>query len=313
MEAQTYYDVLAGRNLELQGSSVIADTEHKDIILQEGGLFFPGCAFINFGRALTNQVFQDLKERGLAQGISLMCCGKILQYEDATGEARNTHHTRLLERLKATGVTRIITACPNCLTELQSLFEKKQVGDEFKVLPLPAVLAEADFHISEKSVEHILALDEAGAETADARIAVHDSCPDRHTGIFAEGVRALFPQETLTELEHNRKKSRCCGSLARAAGNAAVMERQALERGIEGEQASAQALVTACMSCANILGRHQKSLPVHHYLEFLYEHHIAWQHSPVYMELRILFEELHGQRSYQGTIPPEESYPIRDE
>ncbi len=44
-------------------------------------LFFPGCSFVNYAVPLVSAVYDTLVERGAVDGISLLCCGKILSYE----------------------------------------------------------------------------------------------------------------------------------------------------------------------------------------------------------------------------------------
>ena len=43
-------------------------------------LFFPGCSFINYALPLVQSVYDLLVEAGECDGISLLCCGKILEY-----------------------------------------------------------------------------------------------------------------------------------------------------------------------------------------------------------------------------------------
>lgn len=42
-------------------------------------LFFPGCSFINYGLPLVQ--VNTPADAGRVDGISLLCCGKILSYE----------------------------------------------------------------------------------------------------------------------------------------------------------------------------------------------------------------------------------------
>lgn len=299
MDSFIYYDVLAECDLAVLDDDVIVSPSCGDDDKACSSLFFPGCALINFGATVTDKTYRDLESRGIVEGISLLCCGKILAFEDEAGLIQQDHRLRLLKTLEAKGVKRIVTACPNCFDELNDMFAAAEdLQTSIEVIALPQALHAEGFAISDEGIAAVLAKD---AESfADPKVAIHDSCPDRNVGVFAENVRALFPQDRLVELEHNRKNSRCCGSLARAAGRSDVMEVQAHERGVEGVQAKAASLVTACMSCANILGRFQSSIAVHHYLEFLYGDYIDWPNSPTYMEFRLLFEELHGKRDYQG-------------
>ena len=121
--------------------------------------------------------------------------------------------------------------------------------------------------------------------------APHDSCPDRDTGEFADGVRALLPEETIREAEHNRRRSFCCGSLLRAAGKPERASEQSRKHGEEAVAAKADAIVTACMSCTFLLSKEQHDVPVFHYLELLYDWRIDWESTPPYMTLRFLFDE----------------------
>ena len=41
-------------------------------------LYFPGCSFINYSLPLVQAVYDLLKGAGRVDGVSLVCCGKIL-------------------------------------------------------------------------------------------------------------------------------------------------------------------------------------------------------------------------------------------
>ena len=56
-------------------------------------------------------------------------------------------------------------------------------------------------------------------------------------------------------------------------------------------------LVTSCVSCAFQLSHAQKSVPVFHYLELLYDWRVQWTAADQFMRLRFLFDD---------PIPPEE-------
>lgn len=44
-------------------------------------LFFPGCSFVNYGLPLVKATYDLLKDAGRVDGMSLLCCGKILGFE----------------------------------------------------------------------------------------------------------------------------------------------------------------------------------------------------------------------------------------
>ena len=73
----------------LTGSSITCDYPGLQALMVErsdepstcASLFFPGCSLINYGLPLVQSVYDLLKSAGEVDGISLLCCGKILQYE----------------------------------------------------------------------------------------------------------------------------------------------------------------------------------------------------------------------------------------
>ena len=123
------------------------------------------------------------------------------------------------------------------------------------------------------------------------RFSVHDSCPDRATGEFADGLRALMPAELAVEPAHARRSSQCCGSLVRAAGHADKALEQSQARGAEAVAAGGSAIVAACVSCSFLLSVSQWRVPVFHYLELLFDWRIDWRAADAYMKLRFLFDE----------------------
>ncbi|WP_270297811.1 hypothetical protein, partial [Eggerthella sinensis] len=74
--------------------------------------------------------------------------------------------------------------------------------------PLPAVLAGLGRRIDEEGVRALV-----GPSNGEAplRLWVHDSCPDRDTGEFAEGVRALVPPRWWRTPEA-RARGRCAAA-----------------------------------------------------------------------------------------------------
>ena len=139
------------------------------------------------------------------------------------------------------------------------------------------------------------------------RFSVHDSCPDRATGEFADGLRALMPAELTVEPAHARRRSQCCGSLVRAAGHADKALEQSQARGAEAVAAGGSAIVAACVSCSFLLSVSQWRVPVFHYLELLFDWRIDWRAADAYMTLRFLFAEPAADggeaRPFKGLAP----------
>ena len=73
----TYPDLHATRVLHGDGGAVSCKS-----------IFFPGCSFINYALPLVKSVYDLLHDAGRVDGISLLCCGKILEWEGDGGAAR---------------------------------------------------------------------------------------------------------------------------------------------------------------------------------------------------------------------------------
>ena len=89
MDEYRFEDLLAGGTvtcsypgLETVRVGGVSDAESCE------SLFFPGCSFINYALPLVQSVYDLLVNAGQCDGISLLCCGKILEYEGDGGAAR---------------------------------------------------------------------------------------------------------------------------------------------------------------------------------------------------------------------------------
>lgn len=301
MAAREYIDALTGGEITLDGyaNDQWAIDYGRDP-QQTQTIFFPGCSFINFAQDLMHETYECLKGTIDGCGISLVCCGKILHFEPGAEEVCAEHERRLIESLVENGVERIITACPNCVKALRKLIAKTEGVVTTEVVALPQVLLEWGMRIDGQALDMI----KRATGCTDGpmpKVTIHDSCPDRATGEFAEGVRALLPEGSVIELEHNRRKSKCCGSAVRGTGNydlAAEMSQNRVDMCIGTEAA---AIVTACMSCARILASTDDDIPVYHYLELLFGIPVLWKGTLPYMQLRFLFEAYQGEnREFLG-------------
>ena len=303
MDTYSFADALTGSTLRcqypgLQTLMIEADGMPEPI----ESVFFPGCSFINYGMPLVDAVYTLLKEAGVVDGISLLCCGKILRYEENGAKIRADYEGQLRERLAALSVKKIVTACPNCVKALRDALTSDAATADIQVIALPTVLAELGYRIDQNTALTMLSdAMEAGKDYYEADLTdkapmfcIHDSCPDRQTGEFADGVRTLLGQEAFYECEHNRKTSFCCGSLVRATGNFEAADKQARRHGDEAVAAQATGIMTACVSCAFQLSMAQRKVPVFHYLELLYNYRINWYAADAWMKLRFLFDESLG-------------------
>ncbi len=301
MNRHEFVDALADSVITLDGASFDSHSIQGDGAAKRcTSLFFPGCSFTNYAQEILTPLYQRLVDEGIADGISLVCCGKILKFEENAEEVKPAFQADLKERLLAGGIKRIVAACPNCVKEFRSLLDEE---DGIEVVVLPRALADAGIRLDEEQIRGILACDSREKGTVPFSrpcLSIHDSCPDRDYGQFADAARELFDPSLLVEMKSNRKRSICCGALLNAMGRHEAALKQAERRGEQAVEVQAQAIVTYCMSCVNLLSHWQKDVPVHHYLEFLVGECIDWQTKKPYLEMRFLFEELQGTRSFNG-------------
>lgn len=253
-------------------------------------LFFPGCSMINYAMPLVSAVYDTLVQHGEADGISLLCCGKILSYEANGEEVRATFERQLKDHLAETSIERIICVCPNCMKALRDAFADDVRVSGIELVALPQLFADLGYRIDKATAARIL----KGDESADVMLCPHDSCPDRERGEYADGIRAMLSADMWVDPEHSRKRSVCCGSLPRAAGKEAAADKCADINGREALAISADAIVTPCMSCAFQLSVAQSHIRAVHFLELLYDWPIMWSAAPAWMKVRFLFDDVLG-------------------
>lgn len=291
MTSYSFEDVLSGATVECGYPYLTSRvTDYGNGAKECESVFFPGCSLINYALPLVQAVYDTLKQSDCVQGISLLCCGKILSYEPNGNELRPRFEQQLRDHLVQAGVKRMVAACPNCVTALRNACAADPATANIEIVALPQELARLGYRIDPGVAQALL-----GGEDGQAAVCPHDSCPDRKIGEFAAGVRTLAENIPVVEAAHNREKSTCCGSLARAAGNEAAAEKAAQLRGKESVEAGASAIMTSCMSCVFQLTMAQHQLPALHYLELLYNWRIDWAHTDMYMKLRFLFDDVSQQ------------------
>lgn len=298
MDSYTFEDALAG------GTVACTYPGLETVRVKPAGesapcksLFFPGCSFVNYALPLVQSVSDLLVDAGECDGISLLCCGKILEYENDGGASRAAFEQQFREHISKTGIERIVAACPNCVYALRKLLAADEATSSIEVVPLPKVLADMGYRVDPEVAAGVVYEDGRIEQGQPVVFCPKDSCPDRATGEFADALRAIMDQTRLVEPKYARKRSYCCGSRPRAAGHYDLGDKMARRHGEHASEAGANALVTACISCTfSILGS-GCSVPVFHYLELLFGWNIPWRFASGYMKLRFLFDDADAARS----------------
>ena len=304
MDMYTFDDALANSTVEctfpgLEATSVALSDGEKSCT----SLFFPGCSFINYALPLVRSVYDLLLSAGEVDGISLLCCGKILEYEGDGGRARAAFEEQFRAHIAQTDIRRIVAACPNCVFALRKLLSADEATAEVEVVPLPRVLADLGYRIDAQDAAAFVKSTNGMEEAEGIVFCPKDSCPDRSAGEFADALRDLMADTAIVEPKFARKRSYCCGSRPRAAGHYDLGDKQARRHGTHAREVGANALVTACVSCAFSLWGSGCEVPVHHYLELLFNWPIPWQTAQGYLKLRFLFDDTAAARGgldYKG-------------
>ena len=263
-------------------------------------LFFPGCSFLNYAMPLVQSTYDLLLGAGQVDGISVLCCGKILEYEGDGGAARAEYEQQFRAHIAQTNVKRIVAACPNCVLALRKLLACDEATAAIEIVPLPKLLVELGYAIDPATAAAMVHADPRIDDAEPVVFCPKDSCPDRKTGEFADALRAIMPADILVEPKFARKRSYCCGSRPRAAGHYDLGNKMALRHGDHAREVGANAIVTACISCTFSLVGTGCSVPVFHYLELLFNWNIPWYLADGYMKLRFLFDDADTDRDVRG-------------
>ena len=282
----------------LTGNTLTFDMATNDVILERGdgkplevkSIFFPGCSMINYAMPLTAAVYDTLLDAGVVDGISVLCCGKILSYEPNGAALRESFEEELKEHIAAAGIERIVCACPNCVKALRDAFAQDARMEGVSIDVLPQVLVNLGYSLDPATCGLLV----KGDSEESVLFCPHDSCPDRDYGDFARALRAIIPDGMWVDPEHCYSRSICCGSIPRAAGKYEAADKCANINGEDAVAVHADALITACMSCCFQLNMAQSHVQCVHYLEMLYSWRINWATVGQWMKLRFLFKETLG-------------------
>lgn len=241
-------------------------------------LFFPGCSLVSYAPHLTRAVGQWLTDAGISWALSADCCGSPLMSAGLFDRAHDLRQ-RILDSIKAAGITRVVTVCPGCGEEFAEM-----MGNEVDIIPLPELL------LSE-SRKRAKAGEANGGLTpmvpAPASLTFFDSCHDRADNRHAKAIRALMlnylPESQQHEMDHRRKGTLCCGAGGAVSGFDADLTSQRTWRVIDEARATgAQTLVTMCPTCTYTIGQAclgaplERGIDSHHYLELLFGQPIDW-------------------------------------
>lgn len=166
-----------------------------------------------------------------------VCCGHDQLWEGDLETFRQLAVLNL-ERLKARGIKRVITTCPECTRTLKIDYPQLVGAHGMEILHISELMAEANL----SDLSH-------GAQPR-SQITYQDPCHlGRHLGIY-EAPRKVIANLglELVEMERSRNASLCCGtSCWRACGQ--VSKSIQVDRLREAKATGGEVLVTTCIKC----------------------------------------------------------------
>ena len=185
MEDYVFEDVLAGSTVTCGFPGLDTRVAAADGPRRARTLFFPGCSLINYALPLVKAVYDLLAQAERVEGISLLCCGKILSFEPDGKAVRAAFEDELCAHVAAAGVERIVAACPNCVAALRGALAEDERTAGVEVVPLPLELEALGYRVDAEVAKRLLAAElEAGAgfsevcaEGARPPTACGRSCP----------------------------------------------------------------------------------------------------------------------------------------
>jgi Fe-S oxidoreductase len=202
-------------------------------------VFYLGCSL--------SHIFTDLAKTRLLDPLPKVggmkyCCGnevyRLFGEEEAKIKGR-----QLLERLKETGIERVITFCPACLEVISSVYPELIPEFDIEAVTIEAYLL--DQH-RKGEIEF--------PNPINRKVTFHDPCtwrmlaPEVH-----ESPRRLLKLigAEVVEMEHNRRESMCCGTPA-AGRNPKLASDMAEKRVSEAKETGADAIVVSCTGCLSL-------------------------------------------------------------
>lgn len=194
-------------------------------------VFFPGCSLAGTRPQAVRELFRRLRRIEPTAGLVLDCCGKISHDLGLEERFENLFDT-FSRRLKARGITRILTACPGCTSIARTY------GNGFDATGIYEVLARAPM---------------SPAPVPSASVAIHDPCTSRFDPNHQRAVRLLVKASgyDIRELPSHGSATRCCGQGGMVEG--CVPGTVKRESGVIAAEASDLPLVSSCGACCDTL------------------------------------------------------------
>ncbi|MDY0213627.1 MAG: VTT domain-containing protein [Desulfuromonadaceae bacterium] len=212
-------------------------------------VFFPGCALPGTRANLAWKVYTYLTQRVPALGLVLDCCAK--PYHDIGMQTDFAEHiSDLGYKLEQHGITKVITACPNCYEVFKRYLPQVEVTSVYELLTANILEDTEDKDSAENSLQ----------------VTVHDPCVNRFRASTQNSVRTLIKHAGMEvrEMKNHAETTICCGEggcvIATDPELALSWRRQRVH------QSDGLPVVTYCAGCVEYLSA---DMPTFHVLDLL--------------------------------------------
>ena len=212
-------------------------------------LYFAGCTASYVETDIAEATIRLLLDSGhdvAYLGTQESCCGIPMKMA-GKWDLFTQIYAENVQALRKTGAKTIVTSCPACALVWKELYseEAKKRGETYDIevkhyseVIAPA-LADGRLTLGKNPFE-------------GQRVTFHDSChAGRAQGIYEPPRQMLeaIPGLDIHEMEHNRDKGLCCGSVLTLVGEIDKAPVLGQKRLVEAERIGAQAVVAMCPCC----------------------------------------------------------------
>lgn len=215
------------------------------VIPKAEAVFWPGCGLLNLDPELLDKTLEVLRREAPDIRMAAACCGQPSRY--LFPEKWSRRQAALQRRLKAQGIKRIYTACPNCKVELGKL-------EGVEIRTIWEVLAK---HVQPREVSRV-----------SGSYVWHDPCPTRNDPETQQACRVLLALsgQPVAQPEHTGANTRCCGNVGmlqvRDPGKSAEMRKARLS------ELGNRTVISGCEGCLDAF--RMEGQTTLHLLEFLF-------------------------------------------
>lgn len=215
-------------------------------------VFFPGCAFMKFGKETIYKTLDLLKKYDKDVEVCSLCCSRPSQVLDRNFQNKNI--SKLVKYFLNSGIKKIYLACPNCYDSLKKIFNDNSINIElvmiYKVL-LDCIKNDKNFN------------------TISEKVVLHDPCSIRNDSETQDSVRKIlkFIGQEYIEPDFTRENTLCCGNKNMLHVVSPTESKIILKRRLEDLTKKSRIICSYCNGCLSSFSK--EKVQVVHLIELI--------------------------------------------